>query len=87
MIPTIFRRKIYFGSDVYPRGFFGGNARKLQRFLPHFEQRMRFATSSSRASQPQRRPSMSGSALRSWPHSAHLNTNEYWPNSSLNFSI
>jgi hypothetical protein len=78
---------IHFGNDVYPRGFFGGNARSLHRFLPHFEQRMRFAMSSRRASQPHSRPSMSGSALRSWPHSEHVKTKVYWPNSSLSLSM
>jgi hypothetical protein len=41
---------IYFPNAEYPRGIFGGNALRLHRFVPHFEQRIRFATSSSRAS-------------------------------------
>jgi hypothetical protein len=57
--------KTYLGNAVYPRGFVGGNALKLHFFLPHFEHRSRFATSSSRASHPHNRPSVCGSAVRS----------------------
>jgi hypothetical protein len=77
----------YLGNPEYPRGFVGGKALKLHFFFPHFEQRIRFATSSSRASHPHNRPKVCGSAVRSWPHSAHLSTNVYWPNSSLNLLI
>ncbi|HTV95436.1 MAG TPA: GNAT family N-acetyltransferase [Steroidobacteraceae bacterium] len=77
----------YFGNDEYPRGFFGGKGFKWQSFFPHFEHLMRFATSSSRASQPHSLPKVCGSALRSCPHAAHLSSKVYWPNSSLNFSI
>jgi hypothetical protein len=55
----------YLGNAEYPRGFVGGNALKMHFFLPHFEQRNLFATSSSRAFQPHRRPSVCGSAVRS----------------------
>jgi hypothetical protein len=68
---------IYFGKDVYPRGFCGGKARSAHFFIPHFEQRRRFATSSSRASQPQSLPNVRGSEARSWPHAVHLSTNVY----------
>src|SRR5882724_4204444 len=68
----------YFPNAVYPRGFVGGNARSVHFFTPHFEHRIRFATSSSRASQPHSRPSVRGSAVRSWPHPAHLSTKVYW---------
>jgi hypothetical protein len=67
----------YFGRDVYPRGFCGGKARSAHFFIPHFEQRRRFATSSSRASQPQSLPNVRGSEARSWPHAVHLSTNVY----------
>jgi hypothetical protein len=67
----------YFGKDVYPRGFCGGKARSAHFFIPHFEQRRRFATSSSRASQPQSLPNVRGSEVRSWPHAVHLSTNVY----------
>jgi hypothetical protein len=48
--------RIYFGNAEYPRGFAGGIALKLHCFFPHFEHRIRFATSSSRASHPHNRP-------------------------------
>jgi hypothetical protein len=70
-------RVAHLGNDVYPRGFRGGNALNVHCFFPHFEHRIRFATSSSRASQPHNRPSVCGSAVRSWPHSAHWSTKVY----------
>jgi hypothetical protein len=77
---------LYFGNDVYPRGFVGGNARNVHCFLPHFEHLSLLATSDNFASQPHSRPSVCGSAVRSWPHAEHINTKVYWPNSSLNLS-
>jgi hypothetical protein len=50
----------YFGNDVYPRAFYAGIARKARFLSAHFERRMRFATSSNRASQY----SPSGRAVR-----------------------
>ena len=70
-------RRSYFGNDVYPRGFCGGNARNVHFLFPHFEQRIRFATFSNRASQPHNRANARGSAVRSCPHPAHLSTNVY----------
>lgn len=67
----------YFGNDVYPRGFRGGNARNVHFFSPHFEHRIRFATSSSCTSQPHSRPSVRGSAVRSCPHAPHFKTKVY----------
>jgi hypothetical protein len=52
-------------------------------FLPHFEHRIRVATSSSRESQPQSRPRVCGWAVRSCPQDEHLATRVYCPNSSL----
>jgi len=57
--------KPYLGNAEYPRGFVGGNALKLHFFFPHCEHRIRFATSSSRASQPHERPHVCGSAVLS----------------------
>jgi hypothetical protein len=57
--------RLYFPNAEYPRGFVGGNALKLHFFFPHFEHRIRFATSSSRASHPHNRPKVCGSAVRS----------------------
>ena len=71
------RRLPHLGNGVYPRGFRGGRARKLHFFSSHFEHRMRFATSSNRASHPQSRPSVRGSAILSCPHAPHLMTNVY----------
>jgi hypothetical protein len=59
------RRTPHFGNEVYPLGFFGGNALRLQRLLPHLEQRMRFAMSASLASHPQSLPKVVGWVLRS----------------------
>jgi hypothetical protein len=59
------RRLFYFGNEVYPRGFRGGTARAAHFFFPHFEQRIRLATSSIRTSQPHNRASVCGSAIRS----------------------
>jgi hypothetical protein len=69
--------RFYFPSAEYPRGFVGGNALKLHFFFPHFEHRIRFSTFSSRASQPHNRPSICGSAVRSWPQAEHLRTKVY----------
>jgi len=77
-------RRLYLGKDVYPRGLRGGTALSVHCFLPHFEHRIRLATSSSRESQPQSRPRVCGSVVRSWPQAEHFSTRVYWPNSSLN---
>ena len=58
-------RRCYFPNAEYPRGFVGGNALKLHFFFPHFEHRIRFAKSSSRASHPHNRPKVCGSVVRS----------------------
>jgi hypothetical protein len=79
--------KPYLGNAEYPRGLVGGIARSEHFFSPHFEHRIRFSTSTRRASQPHNRPSVCGSAVRSWPHAEHVKTKVYWPNSSLNLSI
>jgi hypothetical protein len=65
----------------------GGTALSVHCFLPHFEHRIRLATSSSRESQPQSRPRVCGWAVRSCPQDEHLATRVYWPNSSLSFWI
>jgi hypothetical protein len=65
-------RLAYLGNGVYPRGFRGGTARSAHFFSPHFEHRIRFATSSSRASQPHNRASVRGSAVLSCPHAPHF---------------
>ena len=62
---------------LYPRGLRGGTARKVQHFLLHFEQRMRFSTSTSFASQPHSLPKVLGCVMRSWPQDVHFNTKVY----------
>ena len=77
----------YFPSAEYPRGFAGGITLKLHCFFPHFEHCIRFSTSTRRASHPHNRPSVCGSAVRSWPQAEHVKTKVYCPNSSLNLLI
>src|ERR1700722_3030477 len=79
--------RLYFPNAEYPRGFVGGKALKLHFFFPHFEHRIRFSTSTRRASQPHNRASVCGSAVRSWLHAEHVKTKVYSPNSSLILSI
>ena len=69
--------RCYFPNGEYPRGFVGGKALKLHFFFPHFVHRIRFATSSSRASQPHNRLKVCGSAVRSWPQAEHLKIKVY----------
>ena len=78
-------RRLWFGKDVYPRGLRGGTALSVHCFLPHFEHRIRLATSSRRESQPQSRPRVCGWAVRSCPQDEHWATSVYCPNSSLSF--
>ena len=69
---SVLRGPPYFGKTEYPRGFCGGNTRKVHFLSPHFEHRIRLATSSNRASQPHKVDSVRGSAVRSCPHAPHL---------------
>src|SRR5579859_428060 len=80
-------RNRHLGNAEYPRGFAGGIALKLHRFFPHFEHRIRFSTSANFASHPHCRPSVCGSAVRSWPQTEHLSIKVYCPNSSLSLLI
>jgi hypothetical protein len=73
--PTVWDR--YLGSAEYPRGFAGGIALKLHCFFPHFEHRILFSTSANFASHPHNRPSVCGSAVRSWPQAEHVKTKVY----------
>jgi hypothetical protein len=73
----ILERNPYLGNAEYPRGFAGGIALKLHCFFPHFEHRIRFSTSTRRACQPHNRPSVCGSAVRSWPQAEHVKTKVY----------
>lgn len=61
-----------FDLDVYPRGLLGENALIVQFFCSHFEHPSRFATCSSKASQPQSRANVRGSAVLSCPHAEHF---------------
>jgi hypothetical protein len=67
--------QVHLGRDEYPLGFCTGCALNVLPFFPHFEQRSRFATSSSRVSHPHNWPNMRGSAVRRWPHSEHSMVN------------
>ncbi len=80
------KRPIYLGKEEYPRGFCAGTARTAHCFFPHFEQRRRFATSWSFASQPHNRPRIFGTVERSYPQAEQVRISVYCPNSSLSFS-
>jgi hypothetical protein len=70
---------------LYPRGGVTATARAVHFFAPQTEQRMRRATSSSLASQPQSFAKRCGVQRRSRRQEPLVSTRVYCPNSSLSF--